>query len=56
MLRKAARAKSVAVKDAAAKTAIAAVYGTPVVQLDLDNLYGNGGGGTHCVTMQEPAR
>ncbi|QNS08416.1 agmatine deiminase family protein [Streptomyces xanthii] len=41
-------------KDAAAKTAIAAAYGRPVVQLNLDNLYGNGGGGAHCVTMQEP--
>ncbi|MEU2507143.1 agmatine deiminase family protein [Streptomyces sp. NPDC007863] len=43
-------------KDAAAKAAIAAAYGRPVVQLNLDNLYGNGGGGAHCVTMQEPAR
>ncbi|MET9677580.1 agmatine deiminase family protein [Streptomyces sp. NPDC006482] len=43
-------------KDAAAKTAIAAAYGRPVVQLNLDNLYGNGGGGAHCVTMQEPSR
>lgn len=43
-------------KDAAAKSAIAAAYGRPVVQLNLDNLYGNGGGGAHCVTMQEPAR
>lgn len=43
-------------KDAAAKTAIAAAYGRPVVQLNLDNLYGNGGGGAHCVTMQEPNR
>lgn len=41
-------------KDAAAKSAIAAAYGRPVVQLNLDNLYGNGGGGAHCVTMQEP--
>lgn len=41
-------------KDAAARSAIAAAYGRPVVQLDLDNLYGNGGGGAHCVTMQEP--
>ncbi|MFZ3494890.1 agmatine deiminase family protein [Streptomyces sp. 5.8] len=43
-------------RDAAAKTAIAAAYGRPVVQLNLDNLYGNGGGGAHCVTMQEPNR
>ncbi|MGW6709549.1 agmatine deiminase family protein [Streptomyces sp. NPDC054956] len=43
-------------KDAAARTAIAAAYGRPVVQLNLDNLYGNGGGGAHCVTMQEPNR
>ncbi|MFJ3769027.1 agmatine/peptidylarginine deiminase [Streptomyces sp. NPDC090082] len=43
-------------KDAAAKSAIAAAYGRPVVQLNLDNLYGNGGGGAHCVTMQEPTR
>lgn len=42
-------------KDAAAKTAIAAAYGRPVVQLNLDKLYGNGGGGAHCVTMQEPS-
>ncbi|MEU3748073.1 MULTISPECIES: agmatine/peptidylarginine deiminase [Streptomyces] len=43
-------------KDAAAKAAISAAYGRPVVQLNLDNLYGNGGGGAHCVTMQEPTR
>ncbi|WP_455357063.1 agmatine deiminase family protein [Streptomyces sp. SYSU K217416] len=43
-------------KDAAAKAAIAAAYGRPVIQLNLDNLYGNGGGGAHCVTMQEPNR
>lgn len=36
--------------------AIAAAYGRPVVQLNLDHLYGNGGGGAHCVTMQEPTR
>ncbi|MFI6317091.1 agmatine/peptidylarginine deiminase [Nonomuraea sp. NPDC050556] len=41
-------------KDAAARTAIANAFGRPVVQLNLDNLYGNGGGGAHCVTMQEP--
>ncbi|WP_327088890.1 agmatine deiminase family protein [Nonomuraea sp. NBC_01738] len=41
-------------KDAAAKTAIANAFGRPVVQLNLDNLYGNGGGGAHCVTLQEP--
>ncbi|MFD8014630.1 agmatine/peptidylarginine deiminase [Streptomyces sp. NPDC058955] len=43
-------------KDAAARSAISAAYGRPVVQLNLDNLYGNGGGGAHCVTMQEPSR
>ncbi|MEV6975269.1 agmatine deiminase family protein [Kitasatospora sp. NPDC093806] len=43
-------------KDAAAKSAISAAFGRPVVQLNLDNLYGNGGGGAHCVTMQEPVR
>ncbi|MGW4052619.1 agmatine deiminase family protein [Streptomyces sp. NPDC004779] len=43
-------------KDAAAKAAIAAAYDRPVVQLNLDKLYGNGGGGAHCVTMQEPSR
>ncbi|MFE1949880.1 agmatine/peptidylarginine deiminase [Streptomyces sp. NPDC059524] len=43
-------------KDEAARTAIEAAYGRPVVQLDLDRLYGNGGGGAHCVTMQEPSR
>ncbi|MFD1929868.1 MULTISPECIES: agmatine deiminase family protein [Nonomuraea] len=41
-------------KDAAAKTAIEGAFSRPVVQLNLDNLYGNGGGGAHCVTMQEP--
>lgn len=41
-------------KDAAAKTAISNAFGRPVIQLNLDNLYGNGGGGAHCVTMQEP--
>ncbi|MER7755144.1 agmatine deiminase family protein [Kitasatospora sp. NPDC097643] len=43
-------------KDAAAKAAIESAFGRPVVQLNLDNLYGNGGGGAHCVTMQEPSR
>ncbi|MFI6380558.1 agmatine/peptidylarginine deiminase [Streptomyces sp. NPDC050658] len=43
-------------KDASAKSAIAAAYGRPVVQLNFDNLYGNGGGGAHCVTMREPNR
>ncbi|MEV4896932.1 agmatine deiminase family protein, partial [Nonomuraea sp. NPDC055795] len=41
-------------KDTAARNAIAAAFGKPVVMLNLDNLYGNGGGGAHCVTMQEP--
>lgn len=42
-------------KDAAAKAAIAAAFpGRTVVQLDLDNLHGEGGGGIHCITQQEP--
>ncbi|WP_412543245.1 agmatine deiminase family protein [Longispora sp. K20-0274] len=42
-------------KDAAAKAAIGAAFpGKTVVQLNLDQLYGEGGGGAHCVTMQEP--
>ncbi len=42
-------------KDAAAKAAIAAAFpGRTVVQLNLDNLYGEGGGGIHCITQQEP--
>ncbi len=44
-----------AVKDAAAKAAIGAAFpGRTVVQLNLDRLYGAGGGGIHCITMQEP--
>jgi agmatine deiminase len=44
------------VKDAAAKSAIADAYpGKAVGQLNLDNLYGYGGGGAHCVTQQEPS-
>lgn len=42
-------------KDAAAKAAIEAAFPErAVVQLDLDRLHGNGGGGAHCVTMHEP--
>jgi agmatine deiminase len=42
-------------KDAAAKAAIGAAFpGRTVVQLNLDQLHGEGGGGAHCVTMQEP--
>lgn len=45
-----------AAKDAAAKAAIAAAFpGKPVVQLDVDRLHGEGGGGIHCITQQEPA-
>lgn len=44
-------------KDAAAKAAIEAAFSDKkVVQLDLDQLHGEGGGGAHCVTMQEPSR
>jgi agmatine deiminase len=25
-----------------------------IVQLNLDQLHGEGGGGAHCITMQEP--
>lgn len=42
-------------KDAAAKAAIEAAFpGKTVMQLNLDQLHGEGGGGAHCVTMQEP--
>jgi agmatine deiminase len=42
-------------KDSAAKAAIQAAFpGKTVVQLNLDQLHGEGGGGAHCVTMQEP--
>ncbi len=42
-------------KDAAAKAAIASAFpGKTVIQLNLDQLHGEGGGGAHCVTMQEP--
>ncbi len=42
-------------KDAAAKATIEAAFpGKTCVQLDLDHLHGDGGGGAHCVTMQEP--
>lgn len=44
-----------AAKDAAARDAIGAAFpDRTVVQLNLDHLYGEGGGGAHCVTMQEP--
>ncbi len=42
-------------KDAAANSAIAGAFpGKDIVQLNLDQLLGEGGGGAHCVTMQEP--
>lgn len=42
-------------KDAAAREAIAAAFPErKVIQLNLDRLYGDGGGGIHCITMQEP--
>ncbi|WP_328321529.1 agmatine deiminase family protein [Kribbella sp. NBC_00382] len=40
--------------DAAAKAALESAFGKPVVQLNLDHLMGDGGGGAHCVTMNEP--
>ncbi|MEV8372282.1 agmatine deiminase family protein [Kribbella sp. NPDC056861] len=40
--------------DAAAKAALESAFGRPVVQLNLDHLMGDGGGGAHCVTMNEP--
>lgn len=44
-------------KDAAAKAAIAAAFPRRVVvQLNVDHLHGNGGGGIHCITQQEPRR
>jgi len=44
-----------AAKDAAARSAIRSAFpGRSVVQLNLDQLHGEGGGGAHCVTMQEP--
>lgn len=45
-----------AAKDAAAKAAIEVAFpGRTVTQLNLDHLYGEGGGGAHCATIQEPA-
>ena len=42
-------------KDTAAHAAISAAFpNKTVIQLNLDQLYGEGGGGAHCVTMQEP--
>ncbi|WP_020392067.1 agmatine deiminase family protein [Kribbella catacumbae] len=43
-----------ATADAAAKAALESAFGRPVVQLNLDRLMGDGGGGAHCVTMNEP--
>ncbi|WP_109510483.1 agmatine deiminase family protein [Nocardioides speluncae] len=40
--------------DNAAKAALETAFGRPCVQLNLDNLMGEGGGGAHCVTMEEP--
>ncbi|GAA0582345.1 agmatine deiminase family protein [Kribbella sandramycini] len=40
--------------DSAAKAALESAFGRPVVQLNLDRLMGDGGGGAHCVTMNEP--
>jgi agmatine deiminase len=43
-----------AAKDAAARSRIGAAFpGKTIVQLNLDQLHGEGGGGAHCVTMQE---
>ncbi|MGZ8630668.1 MAG: agmatine deiminase family protein [Actinomycetota bacterium] len=42
-------------KDAGAKAAIQAAFpDKTVVQLNLDQLHGEGGGGAHCVTTLEP--
>lgn len=42
-------------KDAAAKAAIEVAFpDKQVIQLNLDRLHGWGGGGAHCITMQEP--
>jgi len=44
-----------AAKDAAAKDTLEQAFpGRVVVQLNLDNLHGPGGGGVHCITQQEP--
>ncbi|WP_435742528.1 agmatine deiminase family protein [Microbacterium sp. PMB16] len=43
-----------ATTDTAARNALAAAFGRPCVQLNLDVLMGEGGGGAHCVTMEEP--
>lgn len=40
--------------DSAAKSALETAFGRTCVQLNLDNLMGEGGGGAHCVTMEEP--
>ena len=41
--------------DGAAQAKFAALYPGRVIELiNLDNLYGNGGGGIHCVTQQQP--
>lgn len=43
-----------ATTDAAARDTLSAAFGRPCVQLNLDVLMGEGGGGAHCVTMDEP--
>lgn len=43
-----------ATTDTAARNALSAAFGRPCVQLNLDVLMGSGGGGAHCVTMDEP--
>ena len=41
--------------DAAAQAKLGALYPGHVIEMiNLDNLYGNGGGGIHCVTQQQP--
>jgi agmatine deiminase len=41
-------------KDQDARTAIAEAFNREVIQLRLDHLHGDGGGGAHCVTAHEP--
>lgn len=44
-------------KDRAAHDAITDAFdGRPVIQIPLDHLHGDGGGGAHCVTTHEPGR
>jgi agmatine deiminase len=41
--------------DASAKAAFTAAYpGLVIEMLNLDNIYGYGGGGVHCITQQQP--